>query len=139
MNDRDPRTEMNKALFTNLIMMLSSSTMQQLGKLVNPMTGKTEINLEGAQITIDMLAMIQEKTRGNLDKDENKMLSDILASLQMNYVDAAQSTKTAPQAETPEAAKKDDEAKADSATAGETPAGDKKDKKDPKYHKSYGE
>jgi len=50
--------QMNKVLFVNLVMMLGSSAMQQLGKLINPMTGKTEIDLEGAQITIDMLSML---------------------------------------------------------------------------------
>lgn len=82
--------DMNKILFANLIMMLSQSAMQQLGKLVNPMTGKTEVSLEGARMTIDMLEMIQEKTEGNRDEEEDKMLKELLSNLQMNYVDTSQ-------------------------------------------------
>ena len=112
MNETGQKKEMNKALFLNLIMMLSSSAMQQLGKLVNPLTNKAEVHLEGAQVTIDMLDMIQEKTSGNLDKDEARMLTDILATLQMNYVEVSreqkEKKKTEPAPEkTPEPEKKE--------------------------------
>ena len=89
MSDNTRKDEMNKALFANIVMMLGSSAMQQLGKLMNPLSGKTEVSLEGAQITIDMLAMLREKTKGNLDRDEDKMLNDLLSSLQLNYVETA--------------------------------------------------
>lgn len=79
--------DMNKALFMNLVMMLGSTAMQQLGKLVSPVSGKTEMDLEGAQITIDMLNMLAAKTKGNLDKDEEKVIQDIVSSAQMNYVE----------------------------------------------------
>lgn len=83
--------DMNQILFINLITMLGSSAMQQMGKLVNPITKKTEINLESAQITIDMIAMLKDKTKGNLSDEENAVVADILSSLQMNYVET---TKT---------------------------------------------
>ena len=113
-------------LFTNLIMMLSTSTMQNLGKLVNPMTNKPELNLEIAQLTIDMLEMLRNKTKGNLDKDEEKFLGGVLSSLQMNYVEteksapakAVEAEKQKPADKPKEADTKDDQAK---------------------YHKSYGE
>ncbi|MFC1497114.1 DUF1844 domain-containing protein [Verrucomicrobiota bacterium] len=147
MTEDKAQTAMHKALFTNLIMMLSSSTMQQLGKLVNPMTNKTEINLEGAQITIDMLTMIQAKTKGNLDKDEEKLMSDIIPSLQMNYVEVSKSAPKKSEAEpggNEEAAKSEaetggtgDTAKEESAPAEDTKNEKKPDGKDPKFHKSY--
>lgn len=84
------KKEMNKILFANLIMMLSSSAMQQLGKLVNPASGKTEVHLEGARMTIDMLEMLKEKTTGNLDAEEEKMMKEILSMLQLNYVETAE-------------------------------------------------
>jgi hypothetical protein len=123
--------ELDQALFANLVMMLAASTMQQLGKTVDPMTNKTEINLPGAQVTIDMLTMLQNKTKGNLAQDEEKMMNDLLASLRMNYVETANTTSAAPEQE-----KKED--KPDTVAE---PAADKApdDKKDPKYHKSYGE
>lgn len=96
MSDTTP--DMHKALFANLVMMLSSSAMQQLGKLINPMTNKTEVSLEGARMTIDMLEMINAKTKGNLDEEEEKMMKELLSTLQMNFVETSQN----PPAETPE-------------------------------------
>ncbi|MDD4871679.1 MAG: DUF1844 domain-containing protein [Kiritimatiellae bacterium] len=134
MTEQFSEKEMYKALFAQLVMMLSSSAMQQLGKLVNPITHKTEVDLEGAQITIDMLSMLREKTKGNLDNNEETMLGSILSSLQMNYVETMQSA--------PASAKKEEQPKQNTAPEdkGKMPPGssDTVDKKDPKYHKSYG-
>ena len=135
MKDTDKSRDMNKALFANLVMMLSSSAMQQLGKLVNPVTHKTETHLEAAQITIDMLAMLKDKTRGNLDAEEERMITDLLASLQMNYVETAQSAPKEPVKE-PAAAKTENPDGPAEPAAGTRPEADSK--KDPKYHKSYG-
>jgi hypothetical protein len=97
-----PASETHKALFMELTMMLSSSAMQHLGKIINPLTGKTELNLEAAQATIDMLDMLQAKTQGNLDRDEERLLKSSISSLQMNYVETAASpaAKAAPAPET---------------------------------------
>jgi len=83
--------EINKAMFMQLIIMLSSSAMQQLGKMINPMTGKTEIQLEGAQATIDMVEMLEAKTKGNLDREEDRLIKNTLTALRMNYVETAAS------------------------------------------------
>jgi len=97
--------DIHKAMFMELIMMLSSSAMQQLGKIINPMTGKTEIQLEAAQATIDMVEMLDAKTKGNLDQEEERLIKNILTSLRMNYVETAAATPapppTAPVAEKP--------------------------------------
>ncbi|MEI6563143.1 MAG: DUF1844 domain-containing protein [bacterium] len=90
-----PPSDMNKALFMELAIMLSSSAMQQLGKIINPMTGKTEIHLEAAQATIDMLEMLEAKTRGNLDREEERLIKNTLTALQMNYVETSASAQTA--------------------------------------------
>ncbi|MBN2302641.1 MAG: DUF1844 domain-containing protein [Lentisphaerae bacterium] len=92
MTDNNSQLDKDKALLTSLIMMLASTAMQQLGKLVNPATGKTEVSLEGARATIDLLEVIKKKTKGNLDKDEEKMLGELLSSLQINYVEVANTT-----------------------------------------------
>jgi hypothetical protein len=107
MSDPAP-AEMNKAMFMQLVIMLSSSAMQHLGKIINPMTGKTELNLDAAQATIDMLEMIEAKTRGNLDRDEERLLKTTLTSLKMNYVETASSAPAAKPAEPAPEAKKDD-------------------------------
>lgn len=123
-------SETHKALFMELTMMLSTSAMQHLGKIINPLTGKTEINLEAAQGTIDLIEMLQAKTKGNLDRDEERLLKSSIASLQMNYVETAASpaAKAAPAAEAGNAAAPE---VTPSATA---PAPDH----EPKFHKSYG-
>jgi len=81
--------EMHKAMFMQLVIMLSSSAMQHLGKIINPMTGKTELNLEAAQATIDMVEMIEAKTKGNLDRDEERLLKNTITTLKLNYVETA--------------------------------------------------
>jgi len=74
-------------LFMSLVLSLSQAAMQQMGKIINPLTGKIERNLEQAKVTIDMLEMLKEKTKGNLVKEEEKLISETLATLQLNYVD----------------------------------------------------
>jgi hypothetical protein len=122
----------SRALFAELVMMLSTSAMQQLGKLVNPATGKAELNLEAAQFSIDMLDMLKEKTRGNLDREEESMLAGVLSSLQMNFVEAAR-TPPPPQ-ESPAAP----EAPADGPPDGKAAPPPPPEGKERKYHKSYG-
>jgi len=79
--------DVNKIMFMHLVSMLAMSAIQQMGKLVNPGSGKAEINLEAAQATIDMLDMLEARTRGNLDAEETRLLKDTLMSLKMNYVE----------------------------------------------------
>lgn len=140
MPDERQSDDMNKALFANLVMMLSSSAMQQLGKLVNPLTGKTEVRLDVAQVTIDMLAMLQEKTKGNLDKEESRMLNDLVSTLQMNYVDTERSEAAKPKDDStkPETPPSDSSATTDQKPDTPPDGAALKDAKDPKFHKTYG-
>ena len=85
MNESKP--DVNKILFMHLVSMLAMSAIQQMGKLVNPATGKAETNLEAAQATIDMLDMLFTKTKNNLDADEEKLMKETLASLKLNFVE----------------------------------------------------
>ena len=73
--------------FMSLVLSLSQAAMQQMGKITNPLTGKIERNLDQAKVTIDMMEMLKEKTKGNLVKEEDKLISETLATLQLNYVD----------------------------------------------------
>lgn len=77
----------NAYLFQHLIAMFQTLALQQLGKLINPITGKLERDLQQAKITIDMLQMLREKTEGNLSEDERRLLENIIVELQMNFVD----------------------------------------------------
>ncbi len=62
-------------------------TMMQLGKLANPMSGKIERELEGAQVTIDMLDMLKEKSANNISDDERRFLEQVIADLKLNFVE----------------------------------------------------
>jgi hypothetical protein len=79
--------ERNSFLFRHLIAMFETLALQQLGKLVNPITGNVERDLRQARITIDMLAMIREKTAGSCTPDEKRLLDAVVTELQMNYID----------------------------------------------------
>lgn len=79
--------EKDSALFASLVMMFQSATMQHLGKVKNPFTDKIERDLSQAQMTIDLLEMINRKTKGNLSKNEGNYLSNVLRELRLNYVD----------------------------------------------------
>ncbi|NQU40644.1 MAG: DUF1844 domain-containing protein [Lentisphaerae bacterium] len=84
------KLEREKALFANLVMMLSSSAMQFLGKLPDPATHSYETDFENAQVIIDTLTMLRARTAVVLDSDETRMLDDVLTSLRMNKVEATQ-------------------------------------------------
>ncbi len=82
-------TERDDALFVNLILIFQGAAMQQMGKIINPLTGKIDKNLEQARFSIDTLAMLKEKTRGNLSADLDRLLDSTLFNLRMNYVEEA--------------------------------------------------
>ena len=95
----------NDDLFQGLVLSLAAATMQHLGKTLNPATRKIEKNLAAAQATIDMLDMLEAKTRGNLDEAEAKLLKGILAELKLNYVETLNEKPAEPEAgKKPEAA-----------------------------------
>jgi hypothetical protein len=75
------------ALFLQLVLGLQQAAMVALGKLMNPMSGKLERNLDAAKNTIDTLAAIETRTRGNLEPDEQRVITQVLTDLRMNYVD----------------------------------------------------
>jgi|WetSurMetagenome_2_1015567.scaffolds.fasta_scaffold990698_2 hypothetical protein len=76
----------HQLLFTQLIVMFHAATMQQLGKVKHPVTDKVEKNLEAAENTIDILDMLQAKTKGNLANDEDMLLTQVLQELKIAYV-----------------------------------------------------
>src|ERR1043166_3974768 len=76
--------------FIEFVMMHAQNAALFLGQIPNPKTGEGEVNLELARMFIDQLAMIQEKTRGNLTSEETTVLRNALSNLQMVYVEVAQ-------------------------------------------------
>ena len=77
----------NDQLYFNLILTWHQSAMAALGKINNPVTGKMERNLEQAKGVIDMLEMLQEKTKGNITEDMAKTHNMMLSELRLNFVD----------------------------------------------------
>ena len=76
--------------FIEFIMMQAQNAALFLGQIPNPQTGQGEVNLELAKMFIDQLAMIQEKTRGNLSNEEAAVLKNTLVNLQMAFVEVSQ-------------------------------------------------
>lgn len=72
--------------FSTFIMSLNASALVHLGVIEDPMTGKKMKNLPLGKQTVDMLRMLQEKTRGNLTEDEGKLLQGVLYDLKIAYV-----------------------------------------------------
>jgi hypothetical protein len=76
--------------FIEFVMMQAQNAAFMLGQIPHPQTGRAEVNLDMAQLLIDQLVMIQEKTKGNLTNDEGRILANALANLQIAFVEVAQ-------------------------------------------------
>ncbi len=61
-------------------------TLVHLGKMSNPMTGETSVDMANAKYSIDILGILQEKTNGNLSEEEDEYLANLLRDLRMEYV-----------------------------------------------------
>jgi hypothetical protein len=72
--------------FTNFVLSLSTSALFHFGDFPDPEEGKTQKNLSAAKQTIDILDMLNEKTKGNLDKNESNLIQGVLYELKMRYV-----------------------------------------------------
>jgi hypothetical protein len=72
--------------FANFMMSLSTQALLFLGEIPDPQNGKAHQDLPAAQQIIDILGLLQEKTKGNLDKQEEQLLEHLLYDLRMKYV-----------------------------------------------------
>ena len=80
--------------FTAFVFSLASSAAIHFGDLPDPATGqKPEANLEGAAQMIEILALLEEKTRGNLTAEERQFLEQVLYELRMRFVEAKSGEK----------------------------------------------
>jgi len=79
--------------FTAFVVSLASTAAIHLGDLADPMTGqKLELNLEGAAQMIEILTLLEAKTRGNLTAEERQVLEQILYELRLRFVEASGQT-----------------------------------------------
>jgi hypothetical protein len=77
----------HELLFTQLVLSFQAAAWQQMGKVPSVVTGKIERDLEMAKHSIDMLGMLEEKTKGNLTENEKKYIEHVLYELRLNYLD----------------------------------------------------
>ena len=83
--------EMRSALFAHMVMQQSSMAMMLLGKTAHPETGQIVRDLEAAKLFIDLLEMLEFKTKGNLSQEEAALLKQSLMSLRMAFVESVDS------------------------------------------------
>ena len=129
--------------FIEFVMMQAQNAALFLGQIPNPQTGKGEVNLELAKMFIDQLAMIQEKTRGNLTNEETAVLRNTLSNLQMAFVEVSrqvrEGTAESSGPEKPETKTPDETAAsspAEKSAAAAPPEAESESRK--KFTKSYG-
>jgi hypothetical protein len=75
--------------FSTFILSLSSNALLHLGLMENPLTKKVERNLPVAKQTIDIVAMLKEKAKGNLTNEEENLVENLLTDLRLKYVEEA--------------------------------------------------
>lgn len=85
---QDKKQSLPKIDFSSFILSLYSSGLVQLGKVEDPSTGEKTINLDLAKHTIDMIAMLEEKTKGNLNEEEENLIKALLSEIRMAFVEA---------------------------------------------------
>ena len=82
-----PEPREDDPLFLSLVISLQQAAYAQMGKIVNPASGRVDRDLHQAKVTIDMLVMLQRKTEGNRSEDEDRYIRASLSQLQLNYID----------------------------------------------------
>ena len=80
----------NAVNFSTFILSLASATFIEMGVVEDPQTQKKKMDLSSAKQHIDLLQMLQEKTRGNLDDEERGLLERILRDVRLQFVKATE-------------------------------------------------
>ena len=78
-------------LFSYVVDSLGAGANISLGKIKNPVTNKIDVNLVQAEYYLDVLSMLQKKTKNNLTEYEEQMLINIVSELRMNFIEIRQS------------------------------------------------
>jgi hypothetical protein len=88
--------DLPKPDFAGFLISLGSSAFVHMGLIPDPETGQSRApNLAIARQTIDMIELLEEKTRGNLTADESTLLRNLLTDLRMRFVEASRGAKGA--------------------------------------------
>ncbi len=136
MSESNPNAQELPSTFSQLVIMLATSALQQLGQIPDPSGNEPTISLEGAQAMIDLLEMLEAKTQGNLDEAETKMLRESLTMLRLQFVEVKQAKGGKASAAEKSAPVQPDESTAPASTE-EAPKPSTEESKT-KFRKSYG-
>jgi Domain of unknown function (DUF1844) len=85
----EPKVSLHSVDFSTHVLSLASSAMISLGQMPAPSGDAVDVDLETAKFLIDVLGMLEQKTKGNLDDAEEKLLQSLLYDLRVAYVDAS--------------------------------------------------
>jgi len=88
--EQEQRIPLPEVSFNSLIFSLSSSALLHLGEIQDPYTGQNKTDLPLAKHTIDLIALLKTKTKGNLTDEETKFLESVLADLRWRFVKASE-------------------------------------------------
>jgi hypothetical protein len=80
--------------FSTFVIGLSTQALMHLGEIANPVSGNVEIDVPTAKQMIDILGLLKDKTRGNLNASEDRLMEDILFDLRMKYVEAVKKDRS---------------------------------------------
>jgi len=81
---------MPEVSFVSLVLSLNTTALFHMGELAHPESGRKAVDLELAKHTIDTLSMLADKTSGNLDGQENELMTKVLYELKMHFIKAAE-------------------------------------------------
>ncbi len=86
MSSNNQHAMMPEVTFSTFVLSLASSALVHLGEVPNPETGKTDRNEDLARNSIEVLTMLEDKTRNGLTPEETKLIRDVLYELRMKFV-----------------------------------------------------
>ena len=93
LKDAPPSNEAEPVAFTSFIMSLATQVLVQLGEMPAPSGMEIPIDFESARQTIDIMAMLQTRTKGNLSAEEMRFMEEVLHSLRLSFVNAKNRTE----------------------------------------------
>lgn len=91
--DQDGKCVMPEVTFMAFVMSLNTSALFHLGEIADPVSGEKVVDLPLARHAIDTLALLETKTEGNLEEDEQEMLKNVLYDVKLRFVAVAKKEK----------------------------------------------
>jgi hypothetical protein len=91
MKESNENTESEPVAFTSFIMSLATQVLVQIGEMPPPQGMEIPLDLEAARQTIDIMTMLQRRTKGNLSADETRFMEEVLHSLRISFINAKKS------------------------------------------------